>query len=101
MEFVNNLLKKVNKIDIPRNSIFDSTDLVNQNFRHDFINSKNVIILDEDIIVSYIHKTNGIVYLIIFRNNSQASNLVKAIENKINCAEVIVIYDYVPINLIL
>uniref|UniRef100_A0A0K0FHY8 Competence protein n=1 Tax=Strongyloides venezuelensis TaxID=75913 RepID=A0A0K0FHY8_STRVS len=55
---------------------------INQNFEHDFINSKHVIILDEDIIVSYIHNTNGIIYSIAIRNNNQADELVKAMENK-------------------
>uniref|UniRef100_A0A0N5CA64 Peptidase C76 domain-containing protein n=1 Tax=Strongyloides papillosus TaxID=174720 RepID=A0A0N5CA64_STREA len=99
MEFVNNLLKKVNKIDIPKASICDFTDSVNHNFVHDFINSKHVIILDEDIIVSYILNTNGIIYSITIRNNSQADDLVKAIKNKKSCAGGMVIQnDYVPIN---
>ena len=99
MEFVNNLLKKVNKIDIPKISICDFTDSVNHNFVHDFINSKHVIILNEDIIVSYILNTNGIIYSITIRNNSQADDLVKAIKNKKSCAGGMVIQnDYVPIN---
>uniref|UniRef100_A0A0K0FS29 Late expression factor-8 n=1 Tax=Strongyloides venezuelensis TaxID=75913 RepID=A0A0K0FS29_STRVS len=99
MKFVNNLLKKVNKIYIPKTLIYDSTDSVNHHFRHDFISSKHVIFLDEDFCVSYILNTNGIIYSKTIRSNNQVNDLVKAIKNKKSCARDMVIQnDYVPIN---
>uniref|UniRef100_A0A0K0G3D8 Peptidase C76 domain-containing protein n=1 Tax=Strongyloides venezuelensis TaxID=75913 RepID=A0A0K0G3D8_STRVS len=60
---------------------------------------KPIIILNEDIIVPYIHNTKRINYSITIRNNSQASNLIKAIENKKSCARGKVFQnDYVSKN---
>uniref|UniRef100_A0A0K0F2P4 Exported protein n=1 Tax=Strongyloides venezuelensis TaxID=75913 RepID=A0A0K0F2P4_STRVS len=48
---------------------------------------QSILFFNEDICVSYILNTNINIYSITIRNNSQADNLVKAIENKKDCAK--------------
>uniref|UniRef100_A0A0N5BRE0 Peptidase C76 domain-containing protein n=1 Tax=Strongyloides papillosus TaxID=174720 RepID=A0A0N5BRE0_STREA len=99
MDFVNNLLKKVSKIDIPKNSNCETANTEHHNLRRDFVRSKHVIILNGDVKSSYIFVTNEIVQSIIVKNNSEIIQLVKTKKNKKSCAGGMVIKNnYVPIN---
>uniref|UniRef100_A0A0K0FSF4 DbpA domain-containing protein n=1 Tax=Strongyloides venezuelensis TaxID=75913 RepID=A0A0K0FSF4_STRVS len=99
MEFVNNLLKKVSKIDIPKNSNCETTDSEHHNLRLDFFRSKHVIILNEDVKSSHIFETNEIIQSIMIKNNSEIIKLIKTIKNKEGYARGMIIKnDYVLVN---
>uniref|UniRef100_A0A0K0FEG6 THAP-type domain-containing protein n=1 Tax=Strongyloides venezuelensis TaxID=75913 RepID=A0A0K0FEG6_STRVS len=99
MEFVNNLLKKVCEIDIPKDFNCETADSEHHKLRRDFVRSKHVIILNEDVKSSHIFETNEIVKSIMIKNNSEIIKLMKNIQNKGGCAEDMVIKnDYVTVN---
>uniref|UniRef100_A0A0K0FGH7 Peptidase C76 domain-containing protein n=1 Tax=Strongyloides venezuelensis TaxID=75913 RepID=A0A0K0FGH7_STRVS len=99
MEFVNNLLKKVCEIDIPKDFNCETADSEHHKLRRDFVRSKHVIILNEDVKLSHIFETNEIVKSIMIKNNSEIIKLIKTIKNKEGCARGMVIKnDYVPVN---
>uniref|UniRef100_A0A0K0FS08 SufBD protein n=1 Tax=Strongyloides venezuelensis TaxID=75913 RepID=A0A0K0FS08_STRVS len=99
MEFVNNLLKKVCEIDIPKDFNCETADSEHHKLRRDFVRPKHVIILNEDVKSSHIFETNEIVQSIMIKNNSEIIKLIKTIKNKGGCAEGMVIKnDYVPVN---
>uniref|UniRef100_A0A0N5CIS2 Uncharacterized protein n=1 Tax=Strongyloides papillosus TaxID=174720 RepID=A0A0N5CIS2_STREA len=65
MEFVNNFLKKVNKIDIPKDPNCGTVDSGHHNFRRDFVRSSHVTVLNGNVKLTCVLDINAIVYSII------------------------------------